>query len=264
MKKIQWGSKMALIGLSAVLISTSCNKVDQFGNQNVNPNGATQPITGALLTTVEAQIGHINSIDNFFNFGALYSQYTTQTQYGDKGRYGIPQVEYSMTAYNESGAGATIGLYSGPMMDCQVIINKNSDPSTMGFASQSGSNVNQIAIAKILKSYIIWTITDRWGDVPYSEALKSNVNNNVTPKYDTQKDIYLAMFADLKSAVSSFDPNGAAIKGDIIFGGDLDKWKKNCQLFTHAYGIAFKQSISCSRRCSSYRICRCRCQRWHT
>ena len=226
MKKTQRVSKIVLTGLSAILITAGCNKIDDFGNTNINPNGATQPITAALLTNVEAQIGHINSIDNFFNFGALYSQYTTQTQYGDKGRYGIPQVEYSMVAYNESGAGANIGLYSGPMMDCQVIINKNTDPETMAFAGQSGSNTNQIAIAKILKSYIIWTITDRWGDVPYSEALKANVNNNVTPKYDAQKDIYLAMFADLKSAESSFDPTGAAIKGDVIFGGDLDKWKK--------------------------------------
>src|SRR5205809_1643000 len=103
-------SNMVLLGLSAALITTSCNKVDDFGVTNVNPNGATQPITAALLTTVESQIGHINAIDNFFNFGALYSQYSTQTQYGDKGRYGIPQVEYSMTAYNESGTGATIGL----------------------------------------------------------------------------------------------------------------------------------------------------------
>ena len=226
MKNIQRLCNIAFIGLSAAMIATSCNKVDQFGNTNVNPNGATQPITGALLTNVEAQIGHINAIDNFFNFGALYSQYSTQTQYGDKGRYGIPQVEYSMTAYNESGTGATIGLYSGPMADCQTIINKNTDPATAGFAGQSGANVNQIAIAKILKSYIMWTITDRWGDVPYSEALTANITNNVTPKYDAQKDIYLKMFADLKSAVTSLDVNGAPLKGDIIFNGDIDKWKK--------------------------------------
>jgi hypothetical protein len=219
-------SNMLLLGLSAAVITTSCNKVDEFGNTNINPNGATQPITAALLTTVESQIGHINSIDNFFNFGAMYSQYTTQTQYADKARYGIPQVEYSMTAYNESGTGATIGLYSGPMADCQTIINKNTDPATMGFAGQSGSNVNQIAVAKILKSYIIWTITDRWGDVPYSEALQANITNNVTPKYDAQKDIYTAMFKDLKDAVNSFDANGAPLKGDIIFGGDITKWKK--------------------------------------
>lgn len=226
MKKIQRVSNIVLAGLSVALVTASCNKIDQFGNQNVNPNGASQPITGALLTTVEAQIGHINAIDNFFNFGALYCQYTAQTQYADKSRYGIPQVEYSMTAYNQSGTGATIGLYSGPMMDCQVIINKNTDPATMGFASQSGSNTNQIAIAKILKSYIMWTITDRWGDVPYSQALTANVTNNVTPVYDKQKDIYLKMFADLKSAANSLDPNGAPIKGDIIFAGNVDKWKK--------------------------------------
>jgi hypothetical protein len=131
-----------------------------------------------------------------------------------------------MVAYNESGTGAAIGLYAGPLEDCQTIINKNTDAATAAFAAQSGSNVNQIAIAKILKSYIIWTITDRWGDVPYSEALTANTTRNVTPKYDAQKDIYTQMFADLKSAANSLDVNGASISGDIIFSGDINKWKK--------------------------------------
>ena len=59
MKSIQRLCNIALIGLSTAVIATSCNKVDQFGTTNINPNGATQPITGALLTTVEAQVGHI-------------------------------------------------------------------------------------------------------------------------------------------------------------------------------------------------------------
>jgi hypothetical protein len=226
MKQVKRVSNIILIGLAAVALNTGCNKIDDFGTTNVNPNGATQPITAALITTVESQIGHINAIDNFFNYGAAYVQYTAFTQYGDKGRYGIPQVEYSMTSYNESGTAATIGLYSGPMMDCQTIINKNTDPATIAFAAQSGSNINQIAIAKILKSYVIWTITDRWGDVAYSDALTANVTNNVTPKYDTQKDIYIKMLADLKSAVTTMDMAGVKVNGDIIFNGDMSKWKK--------------------------------------
>ena len=53
-------------------------------------------------------------------------------------------------------------------------------------AAPLGSNANQIGVATILKSYYLWTITDRWGDIPYSEALKGAAN--LTPKYDKQEE----------------------------------------------------------------------------
>ncbi|MCY7351392.1 MAG: SusD/RagB family nutrient-binding outer membrane lipoprotein, partial [Cytophagaceae bacterium] len=43
-------------------------------------------------------------------------------------------------------------------------------------------------MARILKAYIFQWITDRWGDVPYSQALKGN--ENFSPAFDRQQDIY--------------------------------------------------------------------------
>jgi hypothetical protein len=77
-------------------------------------------------------------------------------------------------------------------------------------------------VAKILKAYFFWHITDRWGDVPYSEALKAEAN--FTPKYDKQSAIYDSLFKLLE------DANGMIVTGnisnDIIYGGDMTKWKK--------------------------------------
>jgi hypothetical protein len=117
------------------------------------------------------------------------------------------------------------GTYSGPLQDLQTIINYNSDPKTSGVAAADGSNANQIAVAKIVKAYIYWTLTDAWGDIPYSEALKGA--GNLTPKFDKQEDIYFGLLKELKDAVNGFD-GGAAPKGDILYGGAtaVDSWKK--------------------------------------
>jgi hypothetical protein len=203
----------AALLVGAVVIS-GCAKIDQFGNTNQNPNGITQPIPSALLSNVEAAIG---------NFAAnvrkvTYCQYVSETQYTDISLYSLPQLEMGPTY-----AGAGGGANSANLNDLQMIISYNADPKTAAAAEAYGSNANQIAIAKILKSYIYWILTDSWGDIPYSEALLGAANT--APKFDKQEDIYFGLIKELKEAVGGFD-NGRAIAGDIIYGGNTTKWKK--------------------------------------
>lgn len=188
------------------ILGAGCAKIDQFGNTNENPNGITQPITSALLTNVEGQLGGFAT-----NLRTItYCQYTSENQYTDVSLYALPQLEMG-------------GTYSSPLNDLQVIINYNSDAKTAGIASANGSNANQIGIARILKAFIYWHITDRWGDVPYSQALQGA--SNTAPAFDKQEDIYFSMIRELKEAAAGFDV-GTPIKGDIVFGGDMAKWKK--------------------------------------
>lgn len=192
--------------IAAGIFGAGCAKIDDFGNTNQNPNGITLPITSALLTNVESGLGGI--VGNVRNI--TYCQYTSENQYTDVSLYALPQLEMG-------------GFYSGALNDLQVIINYNSDPKTAEAATAYGSNANQIAIARILKSYIYWIVTDRWGDVPYSQALLGA--SNTAPQFDKQEDIYFGIMKELKEAVAGFD-NGAAIRGDIMYNGDIQKWKK--------------------------------------
>lgn len=75
-------------------------------------------------------------------------------------------------------------------------------------------------VAKILQQYIFWRVTDMWGDVPYSSALKGNPDL----PYDRQEDIYKGMIQALTEAASSFD--NSTILGDIIYGGNVAAWKR--------------------------------------
>src|SRR5690606_31902366 len=114
------------------------------------------------------------------------------------------------------------GWYTGPLNDLNEIIKLNTDEETKGDVLSGGSNANQIGVAKILQGYFYQFMVDRWGPIPYSEALKGA--DILLPAYDSPESIYDAVFAELKSAANMLD--GGNIEGDIILGGDTDEWKK--------------------------------------
>lgn len=179
------------ISAATIMALTSCDKLSDFGDTNQNPNGTTVPSAAALLTNVEAGVGGYG----FLTRPGLYCQYFSETQYTDVSLYSIPQIDF-------------VGTYTGSLEDLQNIINLN-------------VNNSQTAVAKILKSYLLWIITDQFGSVPYSQALTGGLS---APGYDTQEQIYKGLISDLTNAVSQFD--GSLISGDIIFSGNESKWKK--------------------------------------
>lgn len=200
--------KIMMVAMSALLIATSCDKIKDFGDTNVNPNGTAIPSPAALLTNVLS--GAVGVVASQTRPG-LYAQQFSETQYTEVSLYALPQLEFD-------------GTLAGGLMDLQNIININTDPATRDNAAKFGANANQIAIARIMKAYIFWTVTDRWGDIPYFEALKGSAN--LSPKYDTQEAIYKDLVKELKAANAQFQSGGAKVQGDIIYDGDVAKWKK--------------------------------------
>jgi hypothetical protein len=196
--------KITTLALTVVLLFSGCKKLEDFGDTNVNPAATNNPNTAALLTNVLSGIGGYANIAGT----ALYCQYFSETQYP----------ELSLYTANLS---SPMGIYSGNLYDLQNIIITNTDPATMGAAALNGSNENQIAIARILKAFIFWSITDRWGDVPYKTALAGNP----AVSFESQESIYKDLIKELTEAVAQFT-TGAAIKGDIAYNGDITSWKK--------------------------------------
>ena len=188
----------------AVVLVTGCSKLKDFGNTNTNTQATNNPITAALLTNTLSGIGGWATLA----LPALYCQYYSETQYPDASCYAA-----NLTT--------PMANYSGALYDLQNIIINNTDAATKATAALNGANDNQIAIARILKAYIYWCMTDRWGDIPYTDALKGDPN--VT--YDTQEVIYKDVIKEMTEAVAQFT-TGAPIIGDIIYGGDVTKWKK--------------------------------------
>lgn len=203
--------------LLAALGAVACKKYD-FGNLNTSPNpqvssdastaqlfsNVTRQIAGAAVPGVAASDLTVSDATP-----GLYVQYFTETQYPGASLYTLSRSDWSL-------------YYSGPLKDAQEIIDINSGEKA-STATAYGSAKNQIAIARIIKAFYFHVVTDRWGDAPYFDAFKGSANP--TPKYDKQQDIYNDLFKELREAMAQFD-GGAAVQGDLLFGGDAVKWKR--------------------------------------
>ena len=85
-----------------------------------------------------------------------------------------------------------------------------------------------IPIYKFIRSFHFYELTLRFGDIPYSEALKGQTEGFFSPKYDTQEDVFAGILDELNEAeeqLAAMD-EGVTVSGDIIYGGDLQQWRK--------------------------------------
>ncbi|MCD4732187.1 MAG: SusD/RagB family nutrient-binding outer membrane lipoprotein, partial [Bacteroidales bacterium] len=227
MKTIKISNKK-IIGLGFVLLFLVFGCTKNFEELNVNPNEPVEVPTSYLLT--DGQKGLMSFLwDEWWNgrFGMLYSQYWSQASYTDESRY-KPREGVNNNYWIFFYAGRDVNppdgeLNGGGMMSLQRIIDLNEDPETAAKSSQYGSNNNQIAVARILKAWMFQILTDTWGYIPYSEAL--NIANYDYPAYDSQEGIYYALLDELTAAVDQMD-DGAGPSGDMIYGGNMENWKK--------------------------------------
>jgi hypothetical protein len=81
-------------------------------------------------------------------------------------------------------------------------------------------------MAKILQSYAFLVLTDSYGDIPYTEAAKGYTNQVVYPKYDKQQVVYTGIIKDISDAVAALDAAKTRENADVLFGGDVAKWKR--------------------------------------
>lgn len=197
---------------TVVLLSLSSCKKD-FGTIDDRTDASSIPLPSGLFTSALSNVGGTMTGLTSGLRASLYAQFFAEEQYTEQSLYATPQVDFS-------------GSYTSMLMDLQKIITLNTDAATKSSVAvlSSGANENQIGIARIIKAYIFWTITDRWGDIPYTEALQGA--SNLNPKYDTQESIYKDLLKELKEASAQLNSNSAKVVGDYFYAGDVAKWKK--------------------------------------
>jgi hypothetical protein len=199
--------KRIFIYIVASLVFAGC---DKFGDTNISPVKLTTASTRALLTnSQQAMSGLALGNTAASRLGSLYVQHLSEGPYPGPSLYNDRNLSFS-------------GWYTGPLYDLQTIINYNEEDNSA--AAGNGSKDNQIAVAKIMQSYYYLLLTDRYGDIPYSQALKAN--EAYSPVYDKQQDVYTGIFQTLKDAVAQIDENEASVAGDVMLDGDMAAWKR--------------------------------------
>ncbi|ADR20989.1 hypothetical protein MATR_13830 [Marivirga tractuosa] len=193
--------------LFAVIFGTSCENITEL---NEDPNRPTEVPVEYLLTSAERELGNrlYGGFDNVA-FGMTVSQYWAQNEYSDETRYQF-RANTNNTFWSE--------FYTA-INDLQEIkrINQTIDKGQQG--------VNQDAVATILQSWAFHSMVDIYGDIPFEEALQGV--DIPSPAYSDQTEIYAALIDSVSTAVNAIDPSAPGFSGgDVILGGDLEKWQK--------------------------------------
>lgn len=216
-------NKFLIISAVSALTFNSCKK--GFDTINDDPNNPAIVPTSFLLTGAEKGIMD-NTVDHWWGaqVGNQLAQYFSSNQYTSESRY---QFRTSITnqywnLFYAGGANSTAGNAQGGLKELQQIIDLcTNEPDKY---SLYGDPKNQIAVATILQSWVFQNLTDVFGQIPYSDALKGV--SKAAPKYDDQKTIYTGIITKLDAAIASMDASKDGPSGDLIYDGDMDQWKK--------------------------------------
>lgn len=213
-----------LLAIIAPIITVSCSD-DYMNDMNTDPSKAATIDPNAQLTTAELQTyGDLSMVEIYRNYFYAFSQQLmgcwNTTNYG--GRHTVDNQEMSRiwtTIYPNAIKNLTDG---------EIRTNGNKEKS----------NLN--AAIRVYRVYLMSIITDTYGNVPYSEAGLGFYGGITNPKFDLQKDIYTDFFQQLDSATTMLNAAGDKISGDVIYKGDVAKWKK----LTNSLRLRYAMRIS--------------------
>jgi|TARA_B110000238_G_scaffold199518_1_gene246794 hypothetical protein len=123
------------------------------------------------------------------------------------------------------------------------------DIRSMTPISIENGQFTHVAIAQIIESYVMMTLVDFFGDVPYTEAIYGT-EGNFNPKADSGASIYEAVDLLLIDAISNLNKEEfSSPKLDLYFNGNENKWEKlanTLRLKLHLQQKLVNQSTSVS------------------
>src|SRR5690606_31804499 len=114
--------------------------------------------------------------------------------------------------------------YVGPFEDGNASIKLLVQGIELTADDASSSNLRNMM--RIWKAYVFMGLVDTYADVPYFEAGKAFLEGIYSPVYDDDAVIYDDLYEELKSASVALSSSGDNVSDDLIYGGDVAKWKK--------------------------------------
>lgn len=187
----------AIAAITLTAVFSSCN----FEDLDVDPNRATGSPASLILN------GVLNNMwENAWTLEQRYNQYWC--------------INYNYYGTNEYWSGETATDYTR----LKNVIKMEEEASSAGAAAVNPYS----ALGKFFRAYHFVNMTQKFGDLPLSEALKGL--EIPVPKYNTQKEIYVQVLNWLEEAnndlAALIAKGGQKADGDWFYNGDLAKWQK--------------------------------------
>ncbi len=127
----------------------------------------------------------------------------------------------SAANFNQDNRGVTSGNWNTYY---RTIIKELADVVAKTKDDPSRTNLNNMA--RIWKAYAFMILSDTYGAIPYAEAGSGFLTGNTTPAYDNQEAVYNDILTELEAASNALDAAKPAVSSDVLYGGDVAKWKK--------------------------------------
>lgn len=192
----------------AIISLTIANSCSNFEELNTNPDAATTVSPQMLATQVlkdAYRFWNPNATD--FATGNLWCKHTALTE-TNPNPY---QYQYSYWPYGGFGS------YK-KLTDLKRMVE-----FSVGTPYESSFE----GLELFMKASYGFGATLDMGDVPYSEA--GMAEDGITqPKYDKQMDVFASVLADFQAAEEKFAAGTDFGTCDIMFGGDVVKWRRLC------------------------------------
>lgn len=194
---------------------------DDITEVNANPNAPEDvPADFLMAQSIQSSVTQTFGAVMMLSHTTIWPQQTVQIQYPDE------EIGYVRPARMEA---YWTGYYAGSLKDVQTVIDKG--------VESGQSNVE--GMGRIWKSWIFHIVTDLWGDVPYSQAL--NGEENSSPAYDSQQDIYVDLLNVLESAAGMLGAGGGTLgSGDLLYANDTEAWTR----FAHSLRMRLAMRMS--------------------
>ncbi|WP_234735944.1 SusD/RagB family nutrient-binding outer membrane lipoprotein [Tellurirhabdus bombi] len=115
-------------------------------------------------------------------------------------------------AYAPSGTDGLWGTsYSSLLIDIKTLIPR----------AESSNLFFHAGISRVFRGYVLATLVDYYGNIPWSQALSAE---NFNPGLDEGKTIYEVALKDLDDAIADFNKTSSAVPADFFYRGNKDNW----------------------------------------
>ena len=205
---------------TGVFILASCSNLEEL---NKNPNGISTSEANVNLLMPSILRGYALA-----NLNLGYQELAGTVQHTQKDGWwtGHNQYDWGLQDWNGYYTLLRSNRYLGELAD------------------KSGSKFH-MGVHLAMRGLLFGTVTDLWGDAPYTDALKGDQEGSrfEYPAYDSQEAIYKGVIQDLENASKIFEAGnfvGVLPAYDLYFAGNATKWHQ----FTNSLLLRYAMRIS--------------------
>ncbi|MFK7933906.1 MAG: SusD/RagB family nutrient-binding outer membrane lipoprotein [Saprospiraceae bacterium] len=202
-------TKYIFLLVALMMVQTSCD--EGFAELNVDPTTGNQINPGFQFSYVQLRTSggrYENWRANLIYSSTMMQHFATLCGYWSGDKYTF-NGGYSSSLFDRA--------YGEQVKDMQDLVNT--------LETTDAGDQTMLGQAKIWRVVIFHRLTDLYGDVPYSQAGKGFLDGIDFPEYDEQEAIYNDMLNELEAGVALLGDGGFG-SADLIYGGDVDKWRR--------------------------------------